>query len=138
VNASGALDTGGADRSDRADLGSGLVTLAATQNNWKLNATAGDYGFPSVGFALNPDTQPGANEQLYTALPVAALTYNFNSHLNVAVGKFGALLGQESPFTFQNLNIQRGLGWSMEPVISRGVQLAYTNGPWSLTLQEND
>jgi hypothetical protein len=26
----------------------------------------------------------------------------------------------------------------MEPTISRGVQAAYTNGPWSLTLQEND
>ncbi len=63
---------------------------------------------------------------------------SFNSHISVAVGKFAALLGQESPFTYQNLNVQRGIAWSMEPTISRGLQAAYTTGPWTVTLQEND
>lgn len=120
------------------DIGSGLVTANATFGDWKISATAGDYGFPALGFALTPDTQPGTNEQLYTALPLASLTYTVNSHLSLAAGKFAALLGQESPFTFQNINIERGVGWSMEPAISRGVQLAYTNGPLTMTLQDND
>lgn len=121
-----------------ADIGSGLLNFTINAGNLRATATVGAYTFPTVGFPLLPNNAPGANVNLYSALPVAALTYALDSHLNIAAGKFGALLGQESPFTYQNLNIQRGIGWSMEPTIGRGVQIAYTNGPWSATLQEND
>lgn len=121
-----------------ADISNALLTINLTSGNLHANATVGTYSFPAVGFPLVPDSAPGANETLYSPLPVAALTYNVNSHLSVAAGKFAALLGQESPFTYQNLNVQRGIAWGMEPTISRGVQISYTSGPWSLTLQEND
>lgn len=139
MNATGALDTPtGVDLPDRADLSNLLLNVSAVSKKWRASATIGEYAFPTLGAALNPNAQAGANVSLYSALPVAAVTYNFDSHLSVAVGKFAALLGQESPFTFENVNIQRGLGWAMEPTISRGVQAAYANGPWTLTLQEND
>ena len=139
VNATGALDIpSGADLPDRADLSNLLLNVSAGTGNLRANATVGEYSFPTLGTALNPDTQGGSNTELYTVLPVAALTYSFNSHVSVAAGKFAALLGQESPFTYQNLNVQRGLGWAIEPTISRGIQGSYTNGPWTLTLQEND
>ncbi len=125
-------------RQPQADLSNGLLTFTVNSRNIHVNGTVGTYAFPTVGFPLLPDNQPSANEQLYSPVPVAALTYNFNSHFGLAVGKFGALLGQESPFTYENLNVQRGLGWNMEPAISRGVQAAYSNGRWSATLQEND
>lgn len=121
-----------------ADVGSALLNVTANAGNLHATATAGAYSFPVAGFPLLPDNAPGANVMLYSPLPVAALTYDFNSHLSVAAGKFAALLGQESPFTYQNINVQRGIAWSMEPTISRGIQLAYTNGPWSTVLQEND
>ena len=120
------------------EVSNALVNVAAGTGNLRLSATAGQYGFPVLGFPIFPSNADGTNTQLYTALPVAAITYTFNSHLSVSAGKFAALLGQESPFTYQNVNIQRGIGWSMEPTISRGVQASYSNGPWSLTLQEND
>jgi hypothetical protein len=139
VNALGALDTlTGVDLPDRADLSNLLLNISATSGKWRANATIGEYAFPTLGAALNPDLQSGTNVNLYSALPVAALTYNFDSHVSMSVGKFAALLGQESPFTFQNVNVQRGIGWAMEPTISRGVQAAYANGPLTLTLQEND
>ena len=120
------------------DVANGLLNVTVDAGNLHANATAGDYAFPTVGFPLAPETAAGADVWLYGALPVAAVTYNLNAHLSVAAGKFGALLGQESPFTYQNLDIQRGIGWAMEPTISRGVQVRYANGPWSATLQEND
>ncbi|HZZ64688.1 MAG TPA: outer membrane beta-barrel protein [Candidatus Baltobacteraceae bacterium] len=129
--------TSGAARPN-TDVASGLLNFSVNSGNLHANATVGDYGFPTVGFPLIPDTADGANLELYSALPVAAISYNFDPHLSVAAGKFAALLGQESPFTYQNVNIQRGIGWAMEPVISRGIQFAYSNGPWSATLQEND
>lgn len=122
----------------QADLSNGLLNFTINAVNLHANATVGDYSFPTLGFPLVADTAPGANEQLYSPLPVAAVTYDFNSHLSLAAGKFAALLGQESPFTYQNLNVQRGIGWEMEPTISRGVQASYTSGPWTATVQEND
>lgn len=121
-----------------ANVGNALLNLTVNARNLRANATAGTYGFPAIGFPLLPDDAAGANVMLYSPLPVAALTYGFNSHLSVAAGKFAALLGQESPFTYQNINVQRGIAWSMEPTISRGLQVSYSNGSWSATLQEND
>src|SRR5579872_1243624 len=122
----------------QADVSNALLNFTINAGNLHANATAGAYSFPTVGFPLVPSNEPGANVELYSPLPVAALTYNFDSHFSIAAGKFAALLGQESPFTYQNINVQRGIAWGMEPTISRGVQAGYTNGPWTLTLQEND
>lgn len=121
-----------------ADVANGLLNVTVNAGKLHANATAGDYGFPTIGFPLVPDNAAGANVQLYSALPVAGITYSFDSHVSVSAGKFAALLGQESPFTYQNVNVQRGIAWGMEPTISRGVQLSYNNGPWTATLQEND
>ncbi len=119
-------------------ISNALITVNAGIGNLHANATAGQYSFPTIGFPILPANAPGANTDLYDPLPFAAVQYSFNNHFSIGAGKYAALLGQESPFTYQNLNIQRGIGWEMEPTISRGVQAAYTNGPWSLTLQEND
>lgn len=121
-----------------SEIANALVTAGADAKSLRVTATAGQYSFPALGFPILPANAADANTQLYTALPVASVQYAFDGHFSIAAGKFAALLGQESPFTYQNLNIERGIGWSMEPTISRGVQAAYTNGPWSMTLQEND
>jgi hypothetical protein len=128
--------TNGADGA--ADLSDALLNFNVNAGKLHSNATVGTYSFPVVGFAFAPDNAAGANVMLYSPLPIAALTYQFDSHLSLVTGKFGSLLGQESPFTYQNLNIQRGIGWNMEPAISRGVQVGYTNGPWSATLRDDD
>lgn len=121
-----------------ADLSNALLNLNAASGRFRLSASAGGYNFPTVGFPFAGTFDTGVNTQLYTALPVAALQYNANDHVSLAVGKFASLLGQESPFTFQNMNIQRGLAWSMEPTISRGVRGAYTNAKITATLEEDD
>jgi len=48
------------------------------------------------------------------------------------------LIGAENAFTFQNMNIERGLLFAQEPTISRGGQLGYTQGPLALALSWND
>lgn len=139
VNATGALDTAsGRDLADRSDIANLLVSVAAASGRLRASATIGSYTFATVGQAINPTLQPGANTNLYSALPLAQVTYAFNDHVSLAAGKFAALLGQESPFTYQDFNVQRGLGWSLEPTISRGVQAAYANGAFSGTLELND
>lgn len=114
-----------------------LLHVSASWRRWGATATVGAYAFPTVGFPLS-NGAPTAGDSLYGPVPVAAVTYKLSSHLDMAVGKFGALLGQESPFTYQNLNIQRGVGWEMEPTISRGFRAAYVNGAWNASFEVND
>ena len=119
-------------------ISNALINVNAGIGNVHANATVGQYSFPTIGFPILPANTDGANTQLYSAWPVGSISYDFGSHFSLGAGKYAALLGQESPFTYQNLNIQRGIGWEMEPTISRGVQASYNNGPWTLTMQEND
>jgi hypothetical protein len=71
-------------------------------------------------------------------VPVAYLKIAPNAAFNVEIGKLPTLIGAEYTFTFQNLNIARGLLWNQEPAISRGVQANYTQGPLTVSASLND
>ena len=58
--------------------------------------------------------------------------------ISVQFGKLPTLIGAEYAFTFQNMNIERGLLWNQEPIISRGVQGNYSSGPLTVSLSLND
>ena len=57
---------------------------------------------------------------------------------NIEVGKLPTLIGAEYTFTFENMNIERGLLWKQEPAVSRGVQANYTSGPVTASASVND
>ena len=57
---------------------------------------------------------------------------------SVQGGKLPTLIGAENTFTFQNMNIERGLLWNQEPAISRGGQLNYTMDPLTFAFSWND
>ena len=139
VNATGALDTPeGADYASRADLSSAMLTVAKNTGWWRFGITAGTYAFPVVGESVNPTTQAGANTSLYHYFPSAYVAFVPNDQLTISLGQLATLLGQEDGFTYQNVNIQRGLVWAAEPVFSRGVRVAYTVGKLSSDLEYND
>ena len=48
------------------------------------------------------------------------------------------LVGVEATYTFQNMNIERGLLWAQEPLVTRGGQLGYTQDPLAFALQWTD
>lgn len=139
VNPSGALDTAtGIDLPTRTDVSNALLSLSKNTGRIRGSVTVGAYAFPIIGFALNPTTQPGSNSWLYGFVPQFDLQYVFDPHASVSIGQMPSLLGQENAFTYQNLNIERGLLWGAENTVDRGVRVAYQNGPWSVTLGYND
>ncbi|HEV7179884.1 MAG TPA: outer membrane beta-barrel protein, partial [Candidatus Baltobacteraceae bacterium] len=128
VNKTGALDTtSGTDLVSRTELSDGVLTLTKNTGPIRFTITGGAYAFPTVGQALNPTTQQGANAYLYGFVPLYSVSYVPNTHLSVSAGQLASLLGQESAFTTQNINIQRGLMWAAETTVSRGVRVTYTN-----------
>jgi len=138
-NAAGALDTAtGADLSSRTQLGTALVTVARTAGTFRFSVTAGAYAFPVVGQAINPTFQQFTNTNLYGYVPNAYVQYVPNANWTFSAGQLPTLLGQENALTFQNVDIQRGLVWNVEPVVSRGIRAAYTGSNFNATLEYNN
>ena len=59
-------------------------------------------------------------------------------NFNVEIGALPTLVGAEYTFTFENMNIERGLLWNQEPAISRGIQLNDTYKKLTLSFSWND
>ena len=149
ANATGSLSSpAGADQQGHTDVSDLLVNASYTSGYYKVSTTIGGYNFPTVGTAINQTfndyaSQTGgaacANVSCYTVVPLAQVTYTSpNSHWTIYAGKIGTLIGAEGAFTYQNVNIERGLGWALEPVVSRGGHIGYSNGPWTFAVEVND
>ncbi|MBC5827523.1 MAG: outer membrane beta-barrel protein, partial [Candidatus Eremiobacteraeota bacterium] len=138
-NATGALDTAsGKDAGSRPDFSNILASVTRNTGRFRFGATVGEYAFPVVGLSINPTFKTGANTDLFGFVPVAYVAYAPSEELTISVGKQATLLGQESNFTFQNVDIQRGLAFAVEPNFSRGLRAAYANGKLSGDLEVND
>jgi hypothetical protein len=59
-------------------------------------------------------------------------------NFNVEIGELPTLIGAEYTFTFENMNVERGLLWGQENAVSRGVQVSDTYKKLSLTASWND
>jgi len=139
VNAAGSLDTaGGPDRAARTDLSNALFVFAKNTGFFRFGITAGEYAFPTVGEAINQTAQAGANAALFGYVPSVYVAIVPNEHLTLTAGQLPALLGEESDFTYQNVNVQRGLVWALEPVFSRGVRATYVQGKFTGDLEYDD
>jgi hypothetical protein len=66
-------------------------------------------------------------------VPVAFAKLAPTDNFSIQAGKLPTLIGTEYTFTFQNTNIERGLIWAQENVISRGVQANATFGPLAVS-----
>jgi hypothetical protein len=124
------------DRRWRWDASNGNVFIQKTDGMFQFYVQAGAYNLPALGTPLFSTGTETAD--LYSAVPVAYAKFAPTSSFSILAGKLPTLIGAEYTFTFQNMNIERGLLWNQEPAISRGVQANYASGPISLSLSWND
>jgi hypothetical protein len=99
----------------------------------------GLYSLPALGVNYNVTQKAiSADTNYFGLMPVGYAKIVPSDTFNVQVGKLPTLIGAEYTFTFQNMNIERGLLWNQEPAISRGVQANLTTGPvaWSVSLND--
>ena len=54
------------------------------------------------------------------------------------IGALPTIMGAESTFTFQNMNIERGLLWNQENAVNRGIQVNQAFGKVTGSLSWND
>jgi len=118
------------------DLDNGQAWIEKTDGWWQFYVQAGAYSLPSLGGGyIKSSIAPAL---LYGDVPVAFVKIVPTDNFSIQAGKLPTLYGAESTFTFQNMNIQRGLLWNQEPSISEGVQANWSSGPFSLSVSAND
>ncbi len=127
------------DADTNIDLTNGQVWIQKTDGWLQFFAAFGAYSFPTVGVPyLRADiTEPAT----FGYMPVGYLKLQGEgnwSAWSIQAGKLPTLIGAELPFTFQNMNIERGQLWNIEPLVSRGVQVNWSNGPLSVSFSWND
>ncbi|MGH6878973.1 MAG: outer membrane beta-barrel protein [Rhizomicrobium sp.] len=124
------------DQTSRADLSNGQVFVQKTDGWLQFYVQAGAYSLPALG---TPYLSAGNTiSDTYGIVPVAYAKLAPTDNFSIEAGKLPTLIGEESTFTFQNMDIERGLLWNQESAISRGLQANYGFGPVNVALSVND
>jgi hypothetical protein len=129
--------TGKDDQTSTIDLSNAQIFINKSDGVFQYFVQAGTYSLPALGpFAYTPSAkQPAA---LFGNVPQAFIKIVPNSNFSIEVGNLPTLVGDEYTFSFENLNIERGLLWGYEPAVSRGVQANFSEGPFAVSVAWTD
>ena len=125
-----------ANRDAEADLSNGMVDIQKTDGFLQYFIQAGEYSLPVIGQPYTDASHTTTNN--FGPVPQAYVKLAPTDNFSIEAGKLPTLIGEELPFTYENLNIQRGLLWNQENLINRGVQANYAAGPLSFSVSWND
>jgi hypothetical protein len=124
------------DRKELADVSNAQVFIQKVDGVFQFFIQAGVYSLPALGAPYL--TAGNATNDFYGPLPQAFIKIAPNSSFSIEAGKLPTLMGAEYTFTFENMNIERGLLWNQENAVNRGVQANYTAGPVAFSASWND
>ena len=124
------------DQHSLASLSNGQVFFSKPDGFFQYFVQVGAYTLPALGTPYV--NTPKATGDFYGPLPAAFVKLAPTDEFSIQAGKLPTLIGAEYTFTFENVNIERGLLWNQENAINRGVQLNYTAGPLAYALSWND
>ena len=131
------------DHTFQADLSNGQVFIQKVDGVLQFFVQAGAYSLPDIGLpyvrAGNTEHTPGiATNAFYGVVPQAFVKLVPAKNFSIMAGKLPTLIGAEYTFSFENMNIERGLLWNQENAVNRGVQANFTAGPITLAASWND
>jgi hypothetical protein len=124
------------DKSTQATLGNGQVWIQKTDGWFQFYLQAGTYTMPALA---TPYANAGNTlSNFYGPLPVAFLKLVPSKNTSIMIGELPTLIGAEYTFSFENVNIERGLLWNQENAVNRGIQINQTMGKFTASLSLND
>lgn len=124
------------DNAARADVSNGQIFVQKTSGLVQYYLQAGVYNIPALGTPFL-STQKTVGD-FFGPLPVGYLKLAPKGNFSFLIGELPTLIGAEDTFTFENLNIERGLLWNQENAVNRGIQANYGKGKISGSLAWND
>jgi len=124
------------DRSSQVDVSNAQIFINKPTGLVQYFIQAGAYSLPDIG---TPYIRAGkATNGFYEPFSQGYIKLAPNDNFSIMAGKLPTLVGAEYTFSFENMNIERGLLWNQENAVNRGVQANYTVGPVALSASWND
>ena len=124
------------DKPAQPDLSNGMIFIQKSSGLFQFYLQVGTYSVPDIGVAyIRSSVAPNTS---YGVVPLGYVKIAPSDNFSVMIGKLSAFLGAEYTFSFQNMNIQRGLLWDQSNSVNRGVQLNYSVGPLAFAVSYND
>jgi hypothetical protein len=120
----------------QAGLSNGQVFLQKTDGWFQFYLQAGAYTIPSLATPFLATDKTLTN--FYGPVPQAFVKLQAGKNTSFQIGALPTLIGAEYTFSFENLNIERGLVWNQENAVNRGVQVNQTMGKFTASLSWND
>lgn len=124
------------DKTRHADLSNGQVFIQKTDGWFQFYVQAGVYNIPDLGAPYLGTNSSLSN--LWGPVPIAFLKLQAGKNTSFEIGSLPTLIGAEYTFSFENMNVQRGLLWNQETAISRGIQVNQTMGKFTASVSWND
>jgi hypothetical protein len=123
------------DSSSHWDVSNAQVFVQKTTGWWQFYLQGGAYNLPAIGvpFLSTADTV----KNIYGPFPQGYLKL-VKGDFNVEIGALPTLIGAEYTFSFENMNIERGLLWGQENAVNRGIQLNWTHKKITTAFSWND
>jgi len=117
------------------DISNAQLFVQKTSGWWQFYLQGGAYNLPAIGvpFLSTSDTI----KNVYGPFPQGYVKL-VKGNFNVEIGALPTLIGAEYTFSFQNMNVERGLLWNQENAINRGIQLNETYKKLTASLSWND
>lgn len=117
------------------DVSNAQIFIQKTSGWFQFYLQGGAYNLPAVGV---PFLQTGeTTKDVYGPFPQGYLKL-VKGNFNVEVGALPTLIGAEYTFSFENMNIERGILWNQENAVNRGIQLNETYKKLTLAFSYND
>jgi hypothetical protein len=117
------------------DVSNAQVFIQKTTGWWQFYLQGGAYNLPAVGTTFTKTTD--TVHDFYGPFPQGYLKL-VKGNFNVEVGALPTLIGAEYTFSFENMNIERGLLWNQENAVNRGIQLNDTYKKLTVAFSYND
>jgi hypothetical protein len=125
------------DDTKQATLTNGSIFVQKADGKLQYFVQAGVYDFPTLGVSFANAQNTTSN--LFGPVPVAFLKLATGKTTSWEVGSLPTLMGAEGAFTYQNMNIARGLLWNQENIVNRGLQVNQALGRYlSASFSWND
>ncbi|HZK99829.1 MAG TPA: outer membrane beta-barrel protein [Caulobacteraceae bacterium] len=124
------------DHDSQLDISNGQVFINKPDGLFQYFVEVGAYALPDIGAPYVKAST--ATRATYGVVPQALFKIAPTPTFSVEVGKLPTLMGAEYTFSFENINVERGLLWNQEPAVSRGVQANYTLGSVAFSVSLND
>src|SRR5882724_1519925 len=124
------------DNTTQAALSNGQVFIQKTDGWFQFYVQAGAYTLPSLATPFLATDKTMTN--FYGPVPQGFVKLQAGKNTSFQIGALPTLIGAEYTFSFENMNIERGLVWNQENAVNRGIQVNWTHKKLSTSFSWND